>query len=1124
MNVDSHLHTNTVDNEKYSRSIVCGVAHSDDVVVVPCDQLPSDPEDFLDLLRSEVASLRTWHRLACEYLRNGDVNSFSHVLHSTQESELQAEAAYRNSHSENIAIRHTIAAYKAHQACTSTDSTERARLREECEQFIQDNSDASHFKDIKVDALALRYFSRAYIVHRILKSLRSDHIEKCCTDELPKQTSVSEHMSRDIMETYRLSPVGEAPLDVTTGSVRHLLAYGLFHFTLDAFNEAIKMFYEAMRRGRHTPVAVRVMVGLCHFYIYRSMRSVFELPQGAASDAPYLVAATSKKKKEAEAHLLQAFESLYRSFSLNPNDADVIVGLAILELHMGGNRRLELTLQKEEGKDNSIEVDDVYGPSQRYMIWLELARRTDPGHPSVLAQLAGLAFYDGDLEQALALANSALASAVTATVKAEARFQLGRIYHFKGESDLAKKNLECCTKVSDHSLADFYLAQIAVTEYEKTKDGSCLKRAEERLKHIGTHVFEGQRLLALVLLKRNCQLNRALEMINAALHNAPHNLPCLYIKAQLLFAKSNQSPVPEMRDFEAALEGFEGLRTALIQTYKKSIKSEEKTCEDTLLADMKMVIESKDHEDIARDLPALTINVGVLAAAAAQHAPNRELAEPFIAKSAKELKLAETVLVHFCTRFKNTTLEKIGRYMSLTTQYNTARVCEVQGLAENARKMYKELSSRHGYVDGLLRAAGQYFDVCNWDLCKAYLRARVDGERDVEMPDRRLAMANVCLREGKVMEARMALERLFESVMWKSDPYLNCLLGNVLVELSRNSKRPDRQDSYFSSALKCFLTVLRPPWWEPGSTPQVHKSKSRGVTDLDEDDKPVNLFALQGCAMVYAYCGKINFMQDALNTMSSYKTLWIEPSMNANLGHLLLNSYFAENRKNNQHQQLKLSRASTLYRAAWRSDPHNADLTNYLGYSYIIAKKHSEAVHLWQQAVNQDPANCLFLHNMASAHLQRAASSLILFNSSQGEGMEDLQSAAQDNIDMTLIIMDIKCAISIFLELESIVAAAEERASMTAAPNTATTEQLATGERWSHRSLQNMNLLSSARLRSTRSYAAELLSKAQSLVIPYMTQIMHTCLESDKLQQQRHEQHQRKEELARRAVEIIVPK
>lgn len=49
------------------------VQESDEVVLLSTSELPSEPEDLLDLLRGEYAPLHLWLDFAKAYLANGQV-------------------------------------------------------------------------------------------------------------------------------------------------------------------------------------------------------------------------------------------------------------------------------------------------------------------------------------------------------------------------------------------------------------------------------------------------------------------------------------------------------------------------------------------------------------------------------------------------------------------------------------------------------------------------------------------------------------------------------------------------------------------------------------------------------------------------------------------------------------------------------------------------------------------------------------------------------------------------------------------------------------------------------------------------------------------------------------------
>jgi hypothetical protein len=67
------------------------VQESEEVVIVPVSKLPDDPQEVLNVLISEAASLPLWLDFARSYLQQGDIESYQKILSEASSEEVLSE-------------------------------------------------------------------------------------------------------------------------------------------------------------------------------------------------------------------------------------------------------------------------------------------------------------------------------------------------------------------------------------------------------------------------------------------------------------------------------------------------------------------------------------------------------------------------------------------------------------------------------------------------------------------------------------------------------------------------------------------------------------------------------------------------------------------------------------------------------------------------------------------------------------------------------------------------------------------------------------------------------------------------------------------------------------------------
>lgn len=72
-----------------SGAICIPIQHSDEVVRVPLDELPEDPEELLEVLQAEEASLTLWLDFAKAYLARGRLEQCRTILEAGTSQEVR---------------------------------------------------------------------------------------------------------------------------------------------------------------------------------------------------------------------------------------------------------------------------------------------------------------------------------------------------------------------------------------------------------------------------------------------------------------------------------------------------------------------------------------------------------------------------------------------------------------------------------------------------------------------------------------------------------------------------------------------------------------------------------------------------------------------------------------------------------------------------------------------------------------------------------------------------------------------------------------------------------------------------------------------------------------------------
>lgn len=111
------------------------VEGSDEVVAVPVDQLPDDPEELLEILRAEAAPLALWVDIAKAYLASSREAQFLTVLQEGTSKEVE-EFFGDKARFERLQIFCGLGAYYAAKARRTTNRVERTNTFSQARQHF----------------------------------------------------------------------------------------------------------------------------------------------------------------------------------------------------------------------------------------------------------------------------------------------------------------------------------------------------------------------------------------------------------------------------------------------------------------------------------------------------------------------------------------------------------------------------------------------------------------------------------------------------------------------------------------------------------------------------------------------------------------------------------------------------------------------------------------------------------------------------------------------------------------------------------------------------------------------------------------------------------------------------
>ena len=448
-----------------------------------------------------------------------------------------------------------------------------------------------------------------------------------------------------------------------------------------------------------------------------------------------------------------AFEQALKK---KPNCVGALVGLALLEL----NQKTPISIRK-----------GVQMLSKAYTI--------DSTDPMVLNHLANHFFFKKDYNKVQHLALHAFHNTENEAMRAESCYQLARSYHIQGDFDQAFQYYYQATQFASPQfvLPQFGLGQMYIHRNDLDNASQCF----EKVLKIHQGNYETMKILGSLYAQSNNVTKKD--------------------QAKTYFKKvTEQCP--------ADVEGKISICFFLISNYSFNVYSS--------LLRMKIawieLAQILEQNDLQGALSAYTTAMKILREKVQVDVPpeilNNVAALHFRLGNLVEASEYYTQSVERC-RLEAPNDEHYYGSISVTINYNLARLYEALCYFDKAEKIYKDILREHpNYIDCYLRLGcmsrdrGQIYDASDW--FKEALQV------DQDHPDAWSLIGNLHLAKQEYGPGQKKFERIIKQQSTSSDTYSHIALGNVWLQtLHIPNKDKEKEKRHQDRALALYKTVLR---------------------------------------------------------------------------------------------------------------------------------------------------------------------------------------------------------------------------------------------------------------------------------------------------------------------------
>ncbi|RWS11596.1 RNA polymerase-associated protein CTR9-like protein [Dinothrombium tinctorium] len=512
---------------------------------------------------------------------------------------------------------------------------------------------------------------------------------------------------------------------------------------------------------------------------------------------------------------------------------------------------------------------------------LSKAYTIDPTDPMVLNHLANHFFFKKDYSKVQHLALHAFHNTENEAMRAESCYQLARAFHIQGDYDQAFQYYYQATQFASPNfvLPQFGLGQMYIHRNDTENASLCFEKVLKA--HPGN--YETMKLLGSLYAQSNNQAKRdqAKTYLKKVTEQAPDDVEAWIELAQIL----------EQNDLQGALSAY-----------------------GTAIKLLKEVVKVHIPPEIHNNVAALHFRLGNLQEALTNYEAALERCKIDAAND-----------------------ENYFGSISVTINYNLARLYEAFNLFDKAEKIYKDILREHpNYIDCYLRLGcmardrGQIYDASDW--FKEALQV------DQDNPDAWSLIGNLHLAKQEWGPGQKKFERILKQDATAQDTYSQIALGNVWLQtLHQPTKDKEKDKRHQDRALSLYKQVLR----------------------LD----PKNIWAANGIGAVLAHKGYISEARDVFaqvrEATADFPDVWL------NIAHI-----YVEQKQYVAAQQMYENCLKKFYRF------NNVEILQYLARAYFKSGKLRECKNVLLKARRVAPQDTVILYNLALV-LQRLATQVL---------------------------------------------------------------------------------------------------------------------------------------------------
>jgi tetratricopeptide (TPR) repeat protein len=741
-------------------------------------------------------------------------------------------------------------------------------------------------------------------------------------------------------------------------SVPALLGLACVAFLRSQFHDALKGYRKALEANPAAPANVRLGLAL-------SFHSLNRIDAARA-----------------------AFE---RVLQLDPQNADALVGLAVLKLNSAnapgaGASAADPQLAEERIRDAMSLVKRAYA--------------ANPRSAAVLIQLANHFFYRQEYSKTIALATKALQATQAPRARSEACYHVARAHHAQGEFDKAFQYYQQAVKHhAEHPLALYGLGQAHLQRNEDDAALSCFKKVLAA----NADNWEAMFMVGSLLANKRDKLDEARELLHRVSDLRPNDAQVwlryaqhlellndhaaalsAYRKSAALLVQAGEAVPAEVHNNIAVLASMQSAhehacRHALLavgalaepgaapaaddavarraRAYFVALVAETRASADSLVAEIDAAVQTKrlarrveKAPDAAAADPSADANDAPVADAADASTPSGVEAAAASAQRTLSLLRANDRRVNAdaaaaaATTTTTTTAPLNGSLV--TALYNFARTSEAAGQLRDAADGYLALLAHHKhYIDARVRLGIMARDAGELDHADAWWESVHKSAKN--HAETRCLQGNLHLQRGALLPAQKAFEKIIDTGD-KDDAYASLALGNIYYIAHFDKRDEGRSVRQLEHAWQFYWAVLQ--------------------------RDPRNACAANGVALVLAekqyFAEARTFFHQVREAVSDNASVWI------NLGHL-------------QMRQGQFLAAAKTYQIVSQKfyDNRDAQVLLWIARAYFEDNKFGQAKHVLQSALHVAPGDPVLRFNWALSLESHSIASV------KGDALKSLQDA-----------------------------------------------------------------------------------------------------------------------------------